>query len=60
MPVIRWLLDGPLKGFPDLPPVAGLRMATAAAGVRYRGRTDLMLAVPPGSLRDFVRASKKP
>jgi len=30
--------------FPELPPVAGLRLASAAAGVRYRGRTDVMLA----------------
>lgn len=30
--------------FPDLPPIAGVETATAAAGVRYPGRTDLMLA----------------
>ena len=29
--------------FPDLPPVAGIRFATLEAGVRYRGRPDLML-----------------
>ena len=29
------------KGFPNLPPLAGFEMATAEAGVKYRGRTDL-------------------
>ncbi|MFL6799107.1 MAG: bifunctional glutamate N-acetyltransferase/amino-acid acetyltransferase ArgJ [Xanthobacteraceae bacterium] len=31
--------------FPDLPPVAGLRLATAAAGIRYPGRTDVLLVL---------------
>ncbi|EPX84120.1 glutamate N-acetyltransferase [Rubellimicrobium thermophilum DSM 16684] len=31
--------------FPDLPPVRGVRFAAAEAGVRYKGRTDVMLAV---------------
>jgi glutamate N-acetyltransferase/amino-acid N-acetyltransferase len=36
--------------FPDLPPVAGVRFAAAEAGVRYKGRRDVMLAtLPPGS-----------
>jgi len=30
---------------PDVPPVPGVRLATAEAGIRYRGRTDLLLAV---------------
>ncbi|EAR53013.1 bifunctional ornithine acetyltransferase/N-acetylglutamate synthase protein [Oceanicola granulosus HTCC2516] len=30
--------------FPDLPEIAGVRFATAQAGVRYKGRTDVMLA----------------
>jgi glutamate N-acetyltransferase/amino-acid N-acetyltransferase len=30
--------------FPDLPPVAGVTFATVEAGVRYSGRTDVMLA----------------
>jgi glutamate N-acetyltransferase/amino-acid N-acetyltransferase len=30
--------------FPRLQPIAGVRMATAAAGVRYQGRTDVLLA----------------
>ena len=36
--------------FPDMPPVAGLRLATAAAGIRYPGRTDVLLALfDPGT-----------
>ena len=35
---------------PDLPPLAGVRLGSAAAGIRYQGRTDLVLMeVPPGS-----------
>ncbi|KIT14824.1 bifunctional glutamate N-acetyltransferase/amino-acid acetyltransferase ArgJ [Jannaschia aquimarina] len=35
---------------PDLPVVDGVRFATASAGIRYKGRTDLMLAVcDPGT-----------
>ncbi|MGZ9808985.1 bifunctional glutamate N-acetyltransferase/amino-acid acetyltransferase ArgJ [Pseudoroseicyclus sp. H15] len=30
--------------FPALPPIAGVRLAAGAAGVRYKGRTDVMLA----------------
>ena len=29
---------------PDMPVIAGVRMATAAAGIRYAGRTDVLLA----------------
>ncbi|MGE5202879.1 MAG: bifunctional glutamate N-acetyltransferase/amino-acid acetyltransferase ArgJ [Acidobacteriota bacterium] len=37
-------------GFPELPPIAGVRLATAACGIRYQGRTDLMVAVlDPGT-----------
>ncbi len=33
-----------------MPPVAGVRLATAAAGIRYPGRTDVLLAVfDPGT-----------
>jgi glutamate N-acetyltransferase/amino-acid N-acetyltransferase len=36
--------------FPDMPPVAGVRFATAAAGIRYPGRTDVLLALlDPGT-----------
>ena len=31
------------NAFPDLPALAGIRLATAEAGIRYRGRTDLLL-----------------
>jgi glutamate N-acetyltransferase/amino-acid N-acetyltransferase len=30
---------------PEMPEIAGVRLATAAAGIRYRGRTDVLLAV---------------
>ncbi|MBC7576109.1 bifunctional glutamate N-acetyltransferase/amino-acid acetyltransferase ArgJ [Tardiphaga sp.] len=30
---------------PELPAIAGVRLATAAAGIRYKGRTDVLLAV---------------
>ncbi len=33
--------------FPALPPVAGVKLSTHAAGLRYKGRADLMLAVVP-------------
>src|SRR5580698_3449463 len=31
--------------FPEIPPVDGVRFATGAAGIRYKGRTDVMLAL---------------
>jgi glutamate N-acetyltransferase/amino-acid N-acetyltransferase len=33
------------KHVPELPAIDGLRMATAAAGIRYAGRTDVLLAL---------------
>jgi glutamate N-acetyltransferase / amino-acid N-acetyltransferase len=30
---------------PDMPAIAGVRLATAAAGIRYKGRTDVLLAL---------------
>src|SRR5258708_26832469 len=30
---------------PDMPAIAGVRLATAAAGIRYQGRTDVLFAV---------------
>ena len=33
------------KTTPTMPAIAGVRLATAAAGIRYQGRTDVMLAV---------------
>ncbi|HYM03581.1 MAG TPA: bifunctional glutamate N-acetyltransferase/amino-acid acetyltransferase ArgJ [Stellaceae bacterium] len=36
--------------FPDLPPIAGVRLATAHCGIRYPGRRDLLVAVlDPGT-----------
>ncbi|MEY4708406.1 MAG: bifunctional glutamate N-acetyltransferase/amino-acid acetyltransferase ArgJ [Pseudomonadota bacterium] len=38
------------KSFPKLPPLAGVRLGTAAAGVRYQQRTDVLLALlAPGT-----------
>lgn len=38
------------KHVPDLPPLGGVRLATAAAGIRYKGRTDVLLALlDPGT-----------
>ncbi len=35
---------------PALPPLAGVRLGAAAAGIRYRGRTDLVMAeLAPGT-----------
>ena len=40
----------PAGGFPDLPVVDGVRFAAAQAGVKYSGRSDVMLAeLAPGS-----------
>src|ERR1700676_2898482 len=33
------------KTVPSMPAIAGVRLATAAAGIRYRDRTDVMLAI---------------
>ena len=33
------------ENVPDMPPIAGVRLATAAAGIRYKNRTDVLLAV---------------
>ena len=33
------------KSFPDMPPIAGVKLATAAAGIRYQNRTDVLLVV---------------
>ncbi len=36
---------GPLaRPMPDLPPMAGIRLGAAEAGIRYKGRIDLVLA----------------
>nr|WP_226898331.1 bifunctional glutamate N-acetyltransferase/amino-acid acetyltransferase ArgJ [Mangrovicoccus algicola] len=41
----------PAGGFPSLPPIAGLDLSSVAAGIKYRGRPDVMLArLAPGSV----------
>lgn len=41
----------PKSGFPDLPMIDGLELSAFAAGVRYSGRADVMLArLAPGSV----------
>jgi hypothetical protein len=36
--------------FPDLPAIEGVRLASAHCGIRYQGRTDLMVALlDPGT-----------
>jgi len=38
------------KDVPNLPAIAGVRMSTAGAGIRYTGRTDVLLAIfDPGT-----------
>ena len=46
--------------FPDLPPVEGVRLATAAAGIRYAGRADVLLALfDPGTTAAGVLTRSK-
>ena len=48
------------KTTPDMPAIAGVRLATAAAGIRYQGRTDVMLAVlEPGTVAAGVFTRSK-
>ena len=36
--------------YPEMPEIEGVRLATAAAGIRYKGRTDVLLAtLSPGT-----------
>jgi glutamate N-acetyltransferase/amino-acid N-acetyltransferase len=45
---------------PALPPMAGVRLAAAAAGIRYQGRTDLvMVELAPGTTAAGVFTSSK-
>ena len=50
------------KMTPHLPAIAGVRLATAQAGIRYRDRTDVMLAVfePQTSVAGVFTRSKCP
>ena len=46
--------------FPDLPVISGVTFATAQAGVKYAGRTDVMLAVlQPGTTMAGVFTKSK-
>ncbi|MCV2867369.1 bifunctional glutamate N-acetyltransferase/amino-acid acetyltransferase ArgJ [Defluviimonas sp. WL0002] len=52
----------PKDGFPALPRIAGVEFAAIAAGVRYAGRTDVMLArLAPGTALAgaFTRSSTR-
>jgi glutamate N-acetyltransferase/amino-acid N-acetyltransferase len=45
---------------PELPPLAGVRLSAAAAGIRYQGRTDVvMMEVSPNSTVAGVFTSNK-
>jgi glutamate N-acetyltransferase/amino-acid N-acetyltransferase len=38
------------KFIPTMPAIPGVRLATAAAGIKYKGRTDVLLALfDPGA-----------
>ena len=45
MPVSTPISPFAPKTISDMPAIAGVRLATAAAGIRYQDRTDVMLAV---------------
>jgi glutamate N-acetyltransferase/amino-acid N-acetyltransferase len=48
------------KSYPDLPEIAGVRFATAEAGIKYKGRTDVLLAAfEPGTTVAGVFTSSK-
>ena len=45
---------------PQMPPVPGVRLAACEAGIRYQGRTDLMLAAfDPGTVAAGVLTRSK-
>jgi glutamate N-acetyltransferase/amino-acid N-acetyltransferase len=50
------------RTYPALPPIAGVRFATIAAGVRYSGRTDVMMALfdRPAAVAGVFTRSKCP
>jgi glutamate N-acetyltransferase/amino-acid N-acetyltransferase len=50
------------KKYPELPAIRGVRFATAAAGVRYPGRTDVMLALfdAPAAVAGVLTRSQCP
>ncbi len=48
------------KSFPELPEISGVRLATAAAGLKYEGRTDVLLALfdEPAQIAGVFTTSK--
>ncbi|GGF01106.1 arginine biosynthesis bifunctional protein ArgJ [Aliidongia dinghuensis] len=48
--------------FPELKPIAGVRLAAGSAGIRYKGRTDLMVALldPGSTIAGVFTRSKTP
>ncbi len=60
-------MSGPIsplapKTYADMPPVRGVRMATAAAGIKYRDRTDVLMMVfdRPAAVAGVFTRSKCP
>jgi glutamate N-acetyltransferase/amino-acid N-acetyltransferase len=48
------------KSIPTMPVIDGVKLATAAAGIKYRGRTDVLLAVlDPGTVAAGVFTRSK-
>jgi glutamate N-acetyltransferase/amino-acid N-acetyltransferase len=48
------------KSVPGMPPVAGVRLATGAAGIRYKERTDVLLVLlDPGTMVAGVTTRSK-
>lgn len=63
-PVARQVLVSPLApaAFPDMPVIAGVEFASGAAGIKYQGRTDVMLVrLAPGTAiaGAFTRSSTR-
>lgn len=50
------------KSYPDMPAIRGVRMATAAAGIKYKNRTDVLLMVfdQPAAVAGVFTRSKCP
>ncbi|MGD9481324.1 bifunctional glutamate N-acetyltransferase/amino-acid acetyltransferase ArgJ [Shinella sp. G-2] len=50
------------KTYADMPPVRGVRMATAAAGIKYKNRTDVLMMVfdRPAAVAGVFTRSKCP
>ena len=50
------------KSYPAMPPIRGVRMATAAAGIKYKNRTDVLLMAfdKPAAVAGVFTKSKCP